>query len=149
MSKFAVNDWVKIIPSPDTKSDVWTASHNKFCDKIGQIIDINTDDPEMIIFRVSVFFNYKKLSLHGEHSAWFQENHVIKSSKWEADRIITLNEEYEKYMRTESNLKRRRDEILKNIFTEPERVKQAAVENKHLDGWVFGDDWYMKDMEHD
>ena len=152
MAKFQKDDWVQILPSPDTRSDVWTAAHNKFCGKIGQIIDLNDDDTDMPLVRVSVHFDYKQASLYGYHSAWFEDKHVIKSSKWEADRVVALNKDYEEYMKTESNLKKRRDEILKSIFSEPEKPakKEKTIYEDHtMDGWVFGDDWYMKDVEYD
>ena len=148
MAKFDKDDWVQVVPTPDTRSDVWTANHNKFCGKIGQIIDTNEDDPAMPLLRVSVHFNYKQSSLYGLHSAWFEDKHVIKSSKWEADRVTSLNEEYEQYMRTESNIKKRRDELLKNIFCEPEKQQEEEYDPAK-DGWIFGNDWYMKDVEYD
>lgn len=149
MTKFQKDDWVQVVPSPDTRSDVWTAAHNKFCGKIGQIIDLNDDDPGMLLIRVAVHFNYKQASLYGLHSAWFEDKHVVKSSKWEADRIVALNKEYEEYTRTESNMKKRRDEILKSIFCEPEKEVSKNDYDPTLSGWVFGDDWYMKDVEYD
>lgn len=153
MAKFQKGDWVQIVPSPDTRSEVWTSDHNKFCGKVGEVIDTNDFDKDMPLLRVSVFFNYKKPSIYGYHSAWFEDKHVILSSKWEADRAIYLNEEYERYMRTESNMKKRRDELLKNIFTEPEPEKEADLEEKPYDpsddGWIFGGDWYMKGVDFD
>lgn len=150
MAKFQKDDWVQICPTPDTRSDVWTAAHNKFCGKIGQIIETNEFDENMPLFRVSVHFNYKQTALYGSHSAWFEDKHVIKSSKWEADRIYSLNQEYEQYMRTESNMKKRRDEILKNIFCEPEPPKEKKInlskeDDPTMNGWVFGGDFYMKE----
>lgn len=163
MAKFQKDDWVKILPTPDTKSDVWTAAHNKFCDKIGQIIDINDFDENMILFRVSVHFAYKQEALYGQHSAWFEDKHVIKSSKWENDRVVSLNKEYEAYVRTEANMKKRRDDLLKKVFTDPyeeklkkeklEKAKKAIEEmkrieeEKELDGWIAGDDWFVKDFD--
>jgi hypothetical protein len=157
MTKFAKSDWVQIVPSPDTRSDVWTSDHNKFCGKVGEIIDTNEFDKDMPLFRVSVYFNYKKPSIYGYHSAWFEDKHVILSSKWEADRATYLNEEYERYMRTESNMKKRRDELLKKVFTVPEEPKKEKVDlskkeyeyDPSEDGWVFGGDWYMKDPDSD
>lgn len=149
MAKFERGDWVQIVPTPDTGSDVWTAAHNKFCGKIGQIIDLNDEDPNMQLFRVSVHFNYKQAALYGSHSVWFEDKHVVKSSKWEADRTTTLNKQYEEYMVTESNIKRRRDELLKNIFCEPEKENPKEESDPTLSGWVFGDDWRMKDVEYD
>lgn len=163
MAKFAKDDWVKIIPSPDTRSDVWTANHNKFCDKIGQIIDINDLDDSMILFRVSVHFDYKQTSLYGAHSAWFEDKHVVKSSKWENDRVVFLNKEYEAYVRTEANLKKKRDEMLREIFSDPyqqelkkKKLKEAKdainaikeiEEKRDMDGWIYGDGWFVKDFD--
>lgn len=164
MAKFAKNDWVKILPSPDTRSDVWTSSHNKFCDKIGKIIDINDSYDDMILLRVAVNFEYKMTSLSGEHSAWFEDKHLIKSSKWEADRIVYLNDKFEEYKRFESSIKKKRDEMLKNIFTDEEaekRKKEKALkesqkaidaikeieEKKDMEGWIYGDGWFVKDFD--
>jgi hypothetical protein len=150
VAKFEKGDWVQIIPSPDTRSDLWTVEHNKFCGKVGQIIDTNEEDGYVSLYRVSVHFNYKQASLYGSYSVWFEDKHVIKSSKWEADRASALNKEYEEYMRTESNIKKRRDDLLRNIFCEPEEKKDEEMDyDPSEDGWVFGNDWYMKGVDFD
>lgn len=164
MAKLNLNDWVKILPSPDTRSDVWTSAHNKFCDKIGKIIDINDQYDNMLLVRVSVKFEYKQSYLTGEHSAWFEDKHLIKSSKWEADRIVHQNQKLEEYQRFEASVKRKRDKILKDIFTDQEeekRKKERALreskkaieeikqieEQKDMEGWIYGDGWYVKDYD--
>lgn len=157
MAKFEKNDWVKIIPTPDTKSDVWTSSHNKFCDRIGQIIEINDQYDDMLLFRVSVHFDYKQTSIYGAHSAWFEDKHVIKSSKWEDDRIHYLNSKFEEYKKFEIASKKKRDEILKQIFSDPykdnEESRRALNEIRDLEeirdmeNWVYGDGWFMKDFD--
>lgn len=164
MAKFSVGDWVKIIPTPDTKSDVWTSSHNKFCDKIGRIVDCNNSYDDAIFLRVSVHFNYKSSAYSGEHSAWFEDKHMIKTSRWEADREVYLNDKFEEYRRFETNIKRKRDKILKDIFTDPyeeERKKQKALEetkkalneireheeNNDMEGWIVGDGWYVREFD--
>ena len=158
------DDWVKITPTPDTGSDVWTSSHNKFCDKIGKIIEINDVYDDMLLVRVSVHFQYKQSYLTGEHSAWFEDKHVIKSSKWESDRIEYLSEKFEEYKRFEINTKLKRDKILKEIFTDQEeekrrrerKLKEAKKaideikeieEKRDMDGWIYGDGWFVKDFD--
>lgn len=166
MAKFEKGDWVQIIPTPDTKSDVWTSDHNKFCDKIGQIIDINDMYDDMLLLRVSVEFDYKSTSLSGLYSAWFEDKHLIKSSKWESDRVFYLNKKFEEYKRFETSYKNKRDKILRDIFTDPyekEREKQKALkearkaidqikkveEQKDMEGWICGDGWFVKDFDDD
>ena len=164
MAKFVKGDWVKVVPTPDTRSDVWTSSHNKFCDKIGKIIDINDYDENMLLLRVSVHFNYKVSSLSGEHSAWFEDKHLVKSSKWEEDRVHYLSEKFEEYRKFEISIKSKRDKILKDIFTDPEvekrhneralREAKKAIdeirqieEKKDMEGWIYGDGWFVKDFD--
>lgn len=152
MAKFEIDDWVKIIPDPDLKSDFWTDSHNKFCSKIGQITDINREYDDIILLRVVVEFNRQK------RTAWFEDKHVIKTSKWESDRIIYLNEKWEEYKKFEKTVKRKRDEILKQVFSDPyEEYREARKamdeimqqEERNMQGWLFGDDWYMTDCMDD
>ena len=164
MAKFAKGDWVRVVPTPDTMSDVWTHSHNKFCDKIGTIIDINDMYDDMLLLRVSVKFNYKISSLSGEHSVWFEDKHVVKTSKWENDREIYLSEKFEEYKKFEISVKRKRDEMLKDIFTDREKerllkekkLKEAKKaideikeieEKKDMEGWIYGDGWFVKDFD--
>jgi len=161
MAKLKINDWVKITPSPDTKSDVWTSTHNKFCDKIGKIIDINDMHEDMLLVRVSVHFEYKQSYLTGDHSAWFEDKHLIKSSKWESDRVKHLNSKFEEYRRFETSIKKKRDKILKEIFTDSETEKEKALreskkaineikqaeEKRDTEGWICGDGWFMQDYE--
>jgi hypothetical protein len=164
MAKFARNDWVKVVPTPDTNSDVWTSSHNKFCDKIGKIIDINDEYDDMLLVRVSVHFEYKQSYLTGEHSAWFEDKHLVKSSKWESDRISYLSDKFEEYRKFEASIKKKRDKILKDIFTDHEAKKREEeralreakkaideikeIEEKNdMEGWIYGDGWYVKDFD--
>jgi len=163
MAKFQKDDWVSITPTPDTMSDVWTSVHNKYCGKIGKIIDINDYYENKILLRVSVYFEYKLTSLSGEHSAWFEDKHVIKSSKWEADRVTYLNKKFEEYKRFEANIKKKRDKILKDIFTDPEieerkrkekekqRLKELEEireqEERNMQGWIAGDGWFVQDYD--
>lgn len=146
MAKFKKGDWVKIIPTPDTDSDVWTSSHNKYCDKIGKVLEINDNYDDMLLLRIGVYFNYRSSTYSGEKSEWFEDKHLILSSQWEADRIEYLSDKFEEYKRFEHNIKRKRDEIFKQIFTEPEPEKE---EPDYKQGWIFGDDWYMRDVEFD
>lgn len=163
MATFQIGDWVKVVPTPDTKSDVWTSSHNKFCDKIGQIIDMNDSYDDMLLLRVSVEFDYKSSAHRGDHSVWFEDKHLIKSSKWESDRIFYLNSKFEEYKKFETSYKAKRDKILKDVFTDPyeqERKKQKALEEsknaineireheeQNMEGWIQGDGWYVVDPE--
>lgn len=164
MANLNLNDWVKVIPSPDTSSDVWTSAHNKFCDKIGKIIDINDMYDDMLLVRVAVKFDYKQNYLTGEHSAWFEDKHVVKSSKWESERIVYLNEKFEEYKRFEASVKRKRDNILRDLFVDKDReekLKQKKLkeskkaideikeieEKKDMEGWIYGDGWYVKDYD--
>lgn len=166
MAKFEKGDWVRVVPTPDTMSDVWTHSHNKYCDKIGKIIDVNDMYDDMLLLRVSVSFNYKISSLSGEHSAWFEDKHLVKSSKWEDDRVKYLNEKFEEYKKFEISIKNKRDKILKDIFTDPakeEREKEKKLkeaqkalneireieEKKDMEGWIHGDGWYFKEPDYD
>ena len=166
MAKLTKGDWVKITPTPDTMSDVWTSSHNKYCDKIGKIIDVNDLHDDVLLVRVSVHFEYKQSYLTGEHSAWFEDKHLIKSSKWESDRVVYLNKKFEEYKQFENSIKRKRDKILKDIFTDPEKEKRKKEkeqklkeakkaideikeieEKKDMEGWIYGDGWYVKDYD--
>jgi len=164
MATLKINDWVKITPTPDTKSDVWTSSHNKFCDKIGKIIDLNDQYDNVILVRVSVEFQYKQSYLSGEHSAWFEDKHLIKSSKWESDRSTYLNNKFEEYKKFEISIKNKRDKILKDIFTDQEekrREEERALreakkaideikqieEKNDMEGWIYGDGWFVKDFD--
>jgi len=162
MAKFAKGDWVKILPSPDTKSDVWTSSHNKFCDRIGKIIDVNDEYDDILLLRVSVEFKYTQSYLSGEHSAWFEDKHLVKSSKWEDDRIQYLNDKFEEYKKFEISIKKKRDKILKNIFTDEEELKREKAlkeakkaineikkteEQNDMEGWIYGDGWFVKDFD--
>lgn len=161
MAKLKINDWVRITPTPDTKSDVWTSTHNKYCDKIGKIIDINDMYDDILLVRVSVNFKYKQSYLTGDHSAWFEDKHLIKSSKWEAERIVHRNEKLEEYKLLEASVKRKRDEMLRDIFTDKEEEKrrklkeaQKAIdeikkieEQKDMEGWIHGDGWFVKDFD--
>lgn len=150
MAKFELGDWVKVIPTPDTRSDVWTSNHNKFCDRIGQITDINDLQEDLLLFRVTVHFDYKQTSLYGSHSAWFEDKHVVKSSKWEHNRVIALNKEYDEYMRTENNIKKRRDDMLREVFSDPYVDKDEPSSSSDdeydddMEKWVYGDGWYMR-----
>ena len=163
MAKFQKGDWVSITPTPDTGSDVWTSAHNKYCGKIGKVIDVNDYYEDKLLLRVSVYFDYKLTSLSGEHSAWFEDNHLIKSAEWEANRVTHLNKKFEEYKRFEANIKAKRDKILKDIFTDPvaeERKKKREEaqrrkelneiqeeEAKSMEGWVAGDGWFVTDYE--
>lgn len=164
MAKLKKGDWVKIAPTPDTNSDVWTSSHNKFCDKFGKIVDINDQYSDMLLIRVSVNFEYKQSYLSGEHSAWFEDKHVIKSSKWESDRVVYLNDKFEEYKRFEASVKRKRDEMLKEVFTDKEKEKllrekklkeakkaideiKEIEEKRDMDGCIYGDGWFVKDFD--
>jgi hypothetical protein len=164
MAKFQIGDWVKIIPTPDTKSDVWTNAHNKFCDKIGEVIDINDTFDDILVMRVSVHFDYKSSAYKGEHSVWFEDKHLVMSSKWESDRIFYLNDKFEEYRKFEKSYKTKRDKILKEAFTDPyekERKKTIALkeakkaideikqieEQNDMENWIMGDGWYVIDPE--
>lgn len=161
MAKFAIGDWVKITPTPDTQSDVWTSSHNKYCDKIGKIIDLNDNYNDMLILRVAVKFKYRLHSLSGEHSAWFEDKHLVKTSKWENDREIYLSDKFEEYKKFEASVKKKRDDMLKQIFTDPEKEERRKLreakeaieeikkleEQKDMEGWVYGDGWFVKDFD--
>jgi len=163
MAKFVIGDWVKITPTPDTKSDVWTSTHNKYCDKIGKIIDINDKYNDMLILRVSVIFKYKLHSISGEHSAWFEDKHLVKTSKWENDRKTYLSEKFEEYKKFEKNIKKKRDDMLKEIFIDQEEEKKKKLreakkaldeireleEKKDMENLIYGDGWYMTDIETD
>ena len=164
MAKFVKGDWVKITPTPDTGSDVWTSTHNKYCGRIGKIIEINDTYQDISLVRVSVHFSYKLASISGEHSAWFEDKHLIKSSKWEDDRINYLNEKFEEYKKFEISVKNKRDKILKDIFTDHEAKKREEeralrearkaideikqIEEKNdMEGWIYGDGWFVKDFD--
>lgn len=161
MAKFAKGDWVKITPTPDTRSDVWTHAHNKYCDKIGKIIDISDGKDDTLLLRVAVKFNYKMSSISGEFSAWFEDKHLVKSSKWEDDRVAYLSEKFEEYRKFEISIKKKRDEMLKEIFTDPsiekkKKLKEAKEaidaikeieEKRDMDGWIYGDGWFVKDFD--
>jgi hypothetical protein len=163
MAKFAIGDWVKITPTPDTKSDVWTSTHNKYCDKIGKIIDINDKYNDMLILRVSVTFKYKLHSISGEYSAWFEDKHLVKTSKWESDRETYLSEKFEEYKKFEKNIKKKRDDMLREIFTDQEEEKRKKLreakkalneireieEKKDMENLIYGDGWYMTEIEAD
>lgn len=154
MAKFKIGDWVKITPTPDTKSDVWTSEHNKFCDKIGLVEEVNEEYDDIILMRVTVDFKYKLDRISGERSAWFEDKHLIKSSQWESDRIKYLNKKFEEYQQFEQTVKRKRDKILKDIFSDPyeqEREMRKAMEEiikqeeNNAQNWTLGDGWYMTD----
>lgn len=152
MAKFNIDDWVRIIPTPDTRSDVWTADHNKFCDKIGKIVDINDEYDDMLLIRVAVHFDYRQTSLYGEKHAWFEDKHLVKSSKWDYDIIVHRNDELDKFNILEKRLKDKRDKILKDIFTreEPEKKKVSSPKDDdeyYKQQWIFGEDWYMKESD--
>lgn len=163
MAKFAIGDWVKITPTPDTQSDVWTSTHNKYCDKIGKIIDINDKYNDMLILRVSVTFKYKLHSISGEYSAWFEDKHLVKTSKWENDRETYLSEKFEEYKKFEKNIKKKRDDLLREVFTDPEEEKRKKLreakkalkeikeieEKKDMENLIYGDGWYMTEIEAD
>lgn len=152
MAKFKIGDYVSIIPQPDIRSPVWDSNINDFfCGKIGKIGYIKEDDDDTILLRVYVDFSdsnnpWKK---PGENCAWFEDKHLIPSSEYFYRSKATLNAEYERYMVTEANMKKKRDDILRSIFSEPEREqpeykKTVKIVDDENDEWFAGDGWFMK-----
>lgn len=130
MATFKKGDWVEITPKPDTKSKLWDEYvHNRFCGEIGFIHELAEEDDQIIV-NVCVWFEDGVFSKKGYRYAWFENKHLILSSEWEANRKTSLREEFQEYLKIEEKIKKRRDEILSEIFT-PEELKREKQEEEN------------------
>lgn len=144
MANFKVGDWVKIVPSPDYRSEIWDEKrHTFFCGKIGQINDIADDDDEYeTVISVTVYFDsHKPFGQPGSYSAWFQDKHMIMSSKYDYKISYELRKEFEEYQRVEKRMNHLRDKYLKEIFTDPYKPKPRPLpKNEKVYEGPEGDD---------
>lgn len=149
MAKFKVGDYVNITPQPDIRSTVWDSSiNNYFCGKIGRIGYLKQDDDGTVLARVYVDFrdSNNPWKRSGENCAWFEGKHLIPATEYDYRSSLYLNAEYERYMVTEAKMKKRRDEIMRSIFSEPPRIdnKYKKVEQTDINDWLNVDDWNLE-----
>lgn len=152
VAKFKNGDYVKIIPHPDIRSPLWDSNINDyFCGKIGKVGYIKEEEDGTVLMRVYVDFrdSNNPWKSPGENCAWFEDKHLIMASEYEYRSKAYLNTEYERYMVTEANMKKKRDDILRDIFTQPavqqdEYKKTVKIVDDDNDDWFAGDGWFMK-----
>jgi len=157
MANFKEGDWVQITGTPDLKWSRWSnnpAYYNNFLNKIGQIKEIEEDydDPLQFQYRVGVEFEYEindgysKLS-PGKYYEWFKGDHLIKSSKYEADRKMAQAKAANDLQEWEKFKKKSTDDALRKVFCpEPktEEGKEGTTKEEPYDPCEPYDPWHVK-----
>lgn len=142
--KFGLNDWVQITPTPDTKWHVWYNEreiYDNFCGKIGQIININDNDPSNILYDVMVHFpkgygNQPK----GNYFQMFKSDHLIKSSAYDAKLQYNLEKVCDELQDWERAVRIKRDEIFKHIYNPKRDEDPIETKSNNIDEFI-GDLW--------
>jgi hypothetical protein len=139
---FNLGDWVQITPTPDYKWSQWYNSrdiYQEYLDKIGVIEFVADDDerPGESLYAVKVKFPFGLGQLQpGEYYEWFRGEHLIRSSKSNANlryNMVTAGRELQEWERFK---KKSTDDMLRKIFLpdpEPEEKKDSVKENKKND----------------
>ena len=147
---FNIGDWVKITPTPDLKWDTWNNSretYDKFAGRIGTIIQ-TANDPDrkgesLICIEVEFPNGLAKLS-PGTYYEWFRPEHLIRSSKYEADLYIHRNQVANDLQEWENFKKKSTNDILKSIFAPEEKSEDQKRDlNKQTDTNTT-DEWDLK-----
>lgn len=149
--KFAVNDWVQITPTPDTKWHIWFNEqeiYDNFCGRIGQIISIYDSNKNETYYDVMVHFP-KGFGVHptGNYFQMFKGDHLIKSSAYDAKVQYNLEKAGDEIQKLEKCIKNKRDEIFRYICSpkvEEEEKKQVdfnpdSMEYDHYYDQIYDD----------
>jgi hypothetical protein len=134
MAKFKEGDWVKITPQPDKMWSGWTNTHDQYCNKVGYIEGI-WEHNGYTTCDVVVNFPYGiNGSEPGEFYMTFLSDHLILSTKYDAELSENL-EKAGKELQDWENFKRQAtDNILKDVFSPPKRTKKTIKEQEE-DAW--------------
>lgn len=149
MAKFKIDDWVQVTPQPDQSSSLWDPRlHNFFCGKTGRITDIDEVEADIQLYRVVVEFDDTEYQ-YGSYAAWFQGDHLIKTSAYEQKRKKYRNEKFDEYLKTEESFKKKRDKFLKQVFSDPSYIEvdkkssKLDTNNNYVKNFENEDDWYL------
>lgn len=153
---FKIGDWVQITPTPDTRWNVWRNNkevYDEFAGKIGTIEGEDEDDERQgeSLFKVRVHFEYGIASMGpGSYYEWFRPEHLIRSSKYDADIQKHRAETARQLQEWEAFKKKSTDDALRKVFgkeepkEEPKRQHARSMEDEEDDvpSWNYMDTDY-------
>lgn len=144
MSNFKIGNWVEITGIPDHKWNRWSFNrdyYDNFSGKFGIIKDIQPDhsDNTLILYKIGVEFEesisdgYSMLA-PGTYYEWFKSDHIIISSKFEADRKTSLYKAGNELQKWEDFKKKSTNDALKSIFAPdpPPKKSEKPVPTKEV-----------------
>jgi hypothetical protein len=146
---FNIGDWVQITPTPDLKWDTWNNSrdtYDQYAGRIGSIIQV-ADDPDrdgevLICIEVDFPNGLAKLS-PGTYYEWFRPEHLIRSSKYEADLYTHRQQAASDLQKWENFKKKTTNDMLKRIFSPEQQIPiQASVTNEKVENTT--EEWDLK-----
>lgn len=152
MASFKEGDWVQITGNPDYKWSRWSNNktyYDNFLNKVGQIKEIEEDydDSTQFQYKIGVNFDheiqdgYSKLS-PGKYYEWFKSDHLIISSKYEADRKAAQAKAAAELQEWEKFKKKSTDDALKKVFCpEPVTKEEEKVSSTNEDSYDPYDPW--------
>lgn len=151
MANFSKGDWIKITPTPDKKWIRWYTNkdfYDNFLGQVGEIKEVE-DDAERKgeeLYLVSVYFPYdiydKNINVGaGNHYEYFRDYHLIKSSKFEADKKTELLKAGYKLQEWEKFKKKATDDALRKVFGPQPKEQEITEKSKQQD--MF-EDWEEK-----
>lgn len=127
---FKINDWVQITPTPDYKFVQWyndQECYDEFAGKIGTIENIDEDpnDPHNTLYAVSVDFPNGFLNTPpGLYFLWFREDHLIRSTAYDAKLQQNRIEAGKKLQEWEAFKKKSTDDALRYVFSQEYRDQE-------------------------
>lgn len=152
MASFKEGDWVQITGNPDYKWSRWSNNktyYDNFLNKVGQIKDIEEDfdNPGNFKYKIGVEFEYQindgysNLS-PGKYYEWFKGDHLIKSSKYEADRKMAQAKAAADLQEWEKFKKKSTDDALRKVFCpEPATKEEEPLVTTKEDPYEPYDPW--------
>jgi hypothetical protein len=154
MANFKEDDWVQITGTPDLKWGRWSNNptyYNNFLNKIGQIKEIDEDvnRPGNFIYKIGVNFEhdindgYSTLS-PGKYYEWFRADHLIKSSKYEADRKVAQAKAAIDLQEWEKFKKKSTDDALRKVFCPEPTTEENKQDTISEDPYEPYDPWHLK-----
>ena len=111
MATFVKGDWVEIVPRPDYSWEHWSQENTDLCGKTGQVTSITEGDWVDEIF---IEVEYRGVR------AWFGDKHLIKVKKYKQIFEEAIHQSCERLQRHEKVCKKLRDEILNEVFGDPD-----------------------------
>jgi hypothetical protein len=140
MASLKIGNWVEITGTPDYNWNRWSFNreyYDNFSGKFGIIKDIQPDynDDTLILYKIGVDFEesisdgYSMLA-PATYYEWFKSDHIILSSKFEAERKTSLYKAGEDLQIWEEFKRKSTNDALKSIFApEPAPKKPVLVKD--------------------